>query len=601
MPPENLSLRQHFIYRDVGAKCLKATCIHCDTYKDLAKNPTREQKHVDVDCPVLKAIRQSEGSNPTAKRQRTLTDSFASPVSGARKAQIDKELAMCLYQTGRPLSMFEDNCWIEFFKKNFGYTPPSTEALSNPLLEDVYSNVKAQVKSKIQSSPYLGIITDESTNINTNRIINTSVVTSSGDSYYWSNIEAKEGTLGAKELADHTIKQAREIMDNDFSRWASTSTDTCTTMLAFADRFEQNPETKHVIAVPCDSHGLQLLIQDILLRPCIKMFWNEATDVIAAFKKAPKQYHHLRLEQEKRYKTRKNVIVAGKTRWGTQVGALQSLENTKEALREFAFRRDVDIKHKDKIILATWWANNTDLLAILEPIHELQKMSEDNKANISYVLPRWLQVELHLIDIANSPNIFAKDIREYLDEVGTEMKGNRKVEKRGWTRRKNRQLRPIHTAAYFLHPDNYHVPITTEQKAQLQKDFKRFTPDYNKALEQFLDFRDRTNSFGEAGGSWELTKNPVLFWRYLQSSAPELSLFARKVLTVIANSVPSERAFSTMNYIHSKTRNRLDLIRTDKLQFIFMNIRALSKQAYPQPSLEDLLALEDEILLYCEA
>jgi hAT family C-terminal dimerisation region len=93
----------------------------------------------------------------------------------------------------------------------------------------------------------------------------------------------------------------------------------------------------------------------------------------------------------------------------------------------------------------------------------------------------------------------------------------------------------------------------------------------------------------------------VLFWRYLQSSAPELSLFAKKVLTVIANSVPSKRAFSTMKYIHSKTRNRLNLIRADKLQFLYMNMRALSKQEYLQPSMEDLLALEDEILLYQEA
>ena len=95
-----------------------------------------------------------------------------------------------------------------------------------------------------------------------------------------------------------------------------------------------------------------------------------------------------------------------------------------------------------------------------------------------------------------------------------------------------------------------------------------------------------------------MTKKPILFWRYLQASAPELSLFARKMLTVIANSVPSERSFSSMNYIHSKTRNRLDLVRADKLQFLHMNIRALSKQKYLQPSEEDLLAWEDEYLQY---
>jgi hypothetical protein len=69
MPLQNLSLRKHFVYTDVSAKSLKATCIHYNTYKNLAKNPTCEQKHLDVDCPVLKAQREEEDSNPpVAKR-----------------------------------------------------------------------------------------------------------------------------------------------------------------------------------------------------------------------------------------------------------------------------------------------------------------------------------------------------------------------------------------------------------------------------------------------------------------------------------------------------------------------------------------------------
>ena len=225
-------------------------------------------------------------------------------------------------------------------------------------------------------------------------------------------------------------------------------------------------------------------------------------------------------------------------------------------------------------------------------------MLESNKSNISYVYPRWLQVELHLENIANLPNVFAIDIREYLDEVGTEIKGNREVEKKGFTRRKNRQLTPIHIAAYFLHLENYHVPITVEQQSQLLVLFKRFTSNPNNALEQFFDFRGRSSCFAEASGLWDMTRKPILFWRYLQASVLELLLFVRKVLTVIANSVPSERSFSSMNYIYSKTRNRLDLVHADKLQFLHMNIRALAKQKYLQLSKEDLLAWEDEYLQY---
>jgi hypothetical protein len=76
---------------------------------------------------------------------------------------------------------------------------------------------------------------------------------------------------------------------------------------------------------------------------------------------------------------------------------------------------------------------------------------------------------LHSENIANSPNIFAIDICEYLDEVGIEIKGNRDVEKKGFTRRKNRQLTPIHIAVYFLHLENSHVSITVEQQTSVRR------------------------------------------------------------------------------------------------------------------------------------
>jgi hypothetical protein len=67
-------------------------------------------------------------------------------------------------------------------------------------------------------------------------------------------------------------------------------------------------------------------------------------------------------------------------------------------------------------------------------------------------------------------------------------------------------------------------------------------------------------------------------------------------LTTIGNSVSSELAFSTMNYIHSKLRNRLSVERADKLQYIFINCRALAKQIALQPTTpttEELLAIEE--------
>jgi hAT family C-terminal dimerisation region len=69
----------------------------------------------------------------------------------------------------------------------------------------------------------------------------------------------------------------------------------------------------------------------------------------------------------------------------------------------------------------------------------------------------------------------------------------------------------------------------------------------------------------------------TLFWLYNEADCCDLSTFAVRLLNTIANSVPSERVWSNMNYIHSKARNRLSLDTVDKLLFIYNNSRVLKQ------------------------
>jgi len=84
-----------------------------------------------------------------------------------------------------------------------------------------------------------------------------------------------------------------------------------------------------------------------------------------------------------------------------------------------------------------------------------------------------------------------------------------------------------------------------------------------------------------------------MFWNCQEMSSPALASFAKRLLTTIGNSVPSERAFSTMNYVHSKLRNKLTVERANKLQYIYMNSRTLEKQGTLQPTTEELLEMEE--------
>jgi len=180
-------------------------------------------------------------------------------------------------------------------------------------------------------------------------------------------------------------------------------------------------------------------------------------------------------------------------------------------------------------------------------IHEKQKISEANRANICYVYARWNEVESHLKEKANRGGVFAADLKIYLE-------GN---QKKNWTRRCNKQVTHIHLAGYLLHLRNHKVEIALEQLTKLTKLFKRYTTNHEAALTQFLDFWKQRGHSGPNRTAWDYLDNPRLFWSIQETSCPELSSFAGILLTTVANSVPSERAFSVMNYIHSKMRKGL--------------------------------------------
>jgi hypothetical protein len=569
MTPPLAYLAHHFEYSKPtdSRKIGKAKCLRCENY-DKAINTTREEQHLQR-CLGYKAYKETAGKeegNPN-KRQRLLDESIPIRVTHERAARIDEQLAFCIYKSGKQFNLFEDDCWVKFFKDNFGYTPPSRKDLAGPLLIQAHKNMKEKVKLVLSSSSSLCVVTDESTNIANHRIINTSIVTESGVSIYHSNKEADEGKMGAKELAAHTVEEAKDITDGDLSKWTAVTSDTCTTMRAFGGVLGKTLEAAHVIPVLCDSHGLQLIIKDLLKLPTIKEIFEAASAIVGLFRHSSKQYAYLRSEQLKHYGKEKALIASIITRWGTQVNLAKSLENSKEALRSFAFREDTEFKYKAQLTSLEFWGHITELLELLELIHKKQKMSEANSANICYVYARWNEVESHLKEKANMGGVFAADLKTYLE--GTQ--------KKNWTRRRNKQVTDIHLAGHLLYPRNHNVEITPEQLTKLTKLFKRYTTNHEAALKQFLNFRKQKSHFGPNGIAWDYLDNPRLFWSIQETSCPELSSFAGILLTSIANSVPSERAFSTMNYIHSKMRNRLSVERADMLQYIYMNSRALDK------------------------
>jgi len=77
--------------------------------------------------------------------------------------------------------------------------------------------------------------------------------------------------------------------------------------------------------------------------------------------------------------------------------------------------------------------------------------------------------------------------------------------------------------------------------------------------------------------------------------APHLSALATRVFSTPANSVPSERSFSAMNFVQDKYRSRLSAEKTDMLTFIYMNSKVLRrKPSEPAPTWYNLIEDQEE-------
>jgi len=86
-------------------------------------------------------------------------------------------------------------------------------------------------------------------------------------------------------------------------------------------------------------------------------------------------------------------------------------------------------------------------------------------------------------------------------------------------------------------------------------------------IQESLAYKENLFPFNESS-LLELEKTPLNYWSFLSDSVPELSQVATKLFSICVNSASCERLFSSMGFLHTKRRNKLNV---SKL-FIFYNI-----------------------------
>jgi len=88
----------------------------------------------------------------------------------------------------------------------------------------------------------------------------------------------------------------------------------------------------------------------------------------------------------------------------------KAVGDSRQALQHLGLQDDSGFQLQAIVMDHNFWIQLSELISLLEPLHEAQKMSEDNHSTLSYVFKRWKDIELHLSTVANSSSFFAHDL-----------------------------------------------------------------------------------------------------------------------------------------------------------------------------------------------
>ena len=511
------------------------------------------------------------------------------------KQRFDRLAAMAVYCGARPFALYTDPAMKAFLKGlNAAYTPPDRQTLAGPLLDDCYDDMKAKVDGRLANYSLLNFVTDESSSIQFNKIINLSIQTADGVFFQCSE-PVRVQSMASEHYAEWIFGRMVEATCNDLSRVNSLATNTCATMRKTWRILQHRESLRHVFFVPCDSHGLQMLIKDVLGLPWCLSVHQQASAITANFRHAPLQHEILREKQLLHYNKHQALLAAVITRWGSQVAVIDSVLRNKQALKDYA----VDERAKaNKVVGATildraFWADLEDLLDVLRPIDEVLAHSEGQDSHIGLVTSRWLTIEGRLRRLRSIGETKAP-VAAILDDL--------------WPHRFRKQVSGLHWTAFLLDPASIARPLDGYTQPLVMETMTGYIPAdlLAESRRHFFLFRQRQDVFSPGADCWRDAGDPWLFWQMVGYHAPGLAALAARLFKTPANSVPSERAFSTQNLVQTKTMIRVDPKRLDKLTYIHVNRRALTREktsprTYYDLREADILCLEDEAIEELEA
>ena len=139
-----------------------------------------------------------------------------------------------------------------------------------------------------------------------------------------------------------------ELIKGDWGRINSFTTDTCSTILLLWRILaaDQRLQLSKALFVLCDSHGLQLLIKDVLGIPHYKVIQSQIMLFINTFRRSPLQLSILGEKPKACYGKTSALVLNVITRWSTPACTIESIYKNKETFKAYVLDDCTQLEHE---------------------------------------------------------------------------------------------------------------------------------------------------------------------------------------------------------------------------------------------------------------
>lgn len=444
--------------------------------------------------------------------------------------------------------------------------------ISSSLLEKEYGKICSEVHEAIQHAPNLSLQCDGWSNIRNESIVN--FVISKPEPLFVEFLETNTNSHTAEYLSEEMGK----IMDKyDAKNFFVVIGDNENTMQAALNLVElKYPWT---VALGCVAHWLHLFCKDIMkCKNSKKLIRNAATTVNTI-----KRSHVLNAEFKNKQKEKgvtTSLKVTGKTRWGTILFVLESLQKNKGVLQSLAVDEASAMPQSVRKLMLSeaFWNQLQYAITIFKPIVSAVVLLEGDQPMIHKVHSVVNELVTTLNEIIESTKFFSSAERTRLKvQIST---------------RKEKILKDIHLAAALLNPANLGCELGQDDK------FTALEFIYNTGKNMNLNDTDLMAdlaNYQNKEGRWakqflwvSVNKVTPLVWWKTYGCSTDLGLVAIRILSAPISSAATERSFSTFGWIHSKKRNRLTTRRAGQLTYIAHNWRLLNMRKDTSKSDDDV-------------